>query len=245
MTIARHESPLPFESRRCGRWPVIGCHRPASWSDASGSARSRCSVRCAHSREGLVETQSGEGTFVARRPAAGAPDVAWQTSALGTALADTGPLLELVSPRPLEANSLSGGYLPPDLQPTALLMKAMTRAQRRPGAWGTVPVSGLPELREWFPSEVANGGNAGDVVIATGGQAALTSALRAVCEPGGAMVLESPTYLGAIAAARASGLRIVPIAGRWDGPDPRRPTCRRCSPPSPTSPVTTRFCGMT
>ena len=170
--------------------------------------------------EGLVETRSGEGTFVARRRVTGSPDVAWQTSALGPALVDTGPLLDLVSPRPLEANSLSGGYLPSDLQPTALLMKAMTRAQRRPGAWGTVPVSGLPELREWFAREVANGGNAGDVVIATGGQAALTSALRAVCEPGGALVLESPTYLGAIAAARASGLRIVPIAGRWDGPDP-------------------------
>ena len=244
MTIARHESPLPFESRRCGRCDRLPSTRQLVRRFGVSPVTVQRALRTL-AGEGLVETRSGEGTFVARRPAAGAPDVAWQTSALGTALADTGPLLELVSPRPLEANSLSGGYLPPDLQPTALLMKAMTRAQRRPGAWGTVPVSGLPELREWFPSEVANGGNAGDVVIAAGGQAALTSALRAVCEPGGAMVLESPTYLGAIAAARASGLRIVPIAGRWDGPDPRRPTCRRCSPPSPTSPVTTRFCGMT
>lgn len=170
--------------------------------------------------EGIVETRAGEGTFVARRLVVGAGDVAWQTSALGAPVADVGPLLELVTPRPLEANSLSAGYLPSDLQPTALLVKAMTRAQRRPGAWGTVPVSGLPELREWFAREVANGGNAGDVVIAQGGQAALTSVLRAVCEPGSAVVVESPTYLGAIAAARAGGLRIVPIAGRWDGPDP-------------------------
>ena len=45
----------------------------------------------------------------------------------------------------------------------------------------------------------------------SGGQAALSTVLRAIVPPGEPVLVESPTYPGAIAAARAAGIRPVPV----------------------------------
>lgn len=58
------------------------------------------------------------------------------------------------------------------------------------------------------------------MVICSGGQAALSSALRALAAPGDTLLVESPTYLGALAAARAAGLRVVPVPTDPDGVRP-------------------------
>ncbi|MYT45207.1 aminotransferase class I/II-fold pyridoxal phosphate-dependent enzyme, partial [Streptomyces sp. SID5471] len=50
-----------------------------------------------------------------------------------------------------------------------------------------------------------------------GGQSALTAALRALAPPGAPVLVESPTYPGVLAAARASGLRPVPVPVDADG----------------------------
>jgi len=55
------------------------------------------------------------------------------------------------------------------------------------------------------------------MVICPGGQAALSSALRSLAAPGDTLLVESPTYLGALAAARATGLRVVPVPADADG----------------------------
>ena len=44
-----------------------------------------------------------------------------------------------------------------------------------------------------------------------GGQSGLSAALRALSSPGSPVLVEAPTYLGALAAARAAGLRPVPV----------------------------------
>jgi DNA-binding transcriptional MocR family regulator len=62
--------------------------------------------------------------------------------------------------------------------------------------------------------------HADDIVIGPGGQAALSSALRALAAPGETLLVESPTYLGALAAARATGLRVVPVPADADGVRP-------------------------
>ena len=99
---------------------------------------------------------------------------------------------------------LSSGYLPADLQPTAALGAALARAARRPGAWDRVPLAGISGLRSFFAAAV--GATAGDVLICPGGQAALAACLRGLAAPGAPVIVESPTYLGALAAARAQGL---------------------------------------
>ena len=56
-----------------------------------------------------------------------------------------------------------------------------------------------------------------DVLITPGGQAALSAVFRHLCAPGDPVIVESPTYVGALAAARAAGLILVPVPGDRDG----------------------------
>ena len=50
-----------------------------------------------------------------------------------------------------------------------------------------------------------------------GGQAALSACFRALAAPGETVVIESPTYIGAIAAARAAGLELIPVPTDAEG----------------------------
>ncbi|GIE98881.1 transcriptional regulator [Paractinoplanes rishiriensis] len=169
--------------------------------------------------EGVVETRSGRGTFVAARPAARrAPDLSWQTVALGPRRPGEEEMQALLALPPDGAITLSGGYLDADLQPAAALGAALARAGRQPASWQRGPVEGRADLRAWFAREAGLRGD--DLVICPGGQAALSSTVRALAEPGDTLLVESPTYLGALAAARAAGLRVVPVPADMDGVRP-------------------------
>jgi DNA-binding transcriptional MocR family regulator len=171
--------------------------------------------------EGLVEPRPGRGTFVADRPdAPPAPDLSWQAVALGERAVDEAPLQELLAVPPADAIPLSSGYLQTELQPLAVLGAALARAARRPGAWERGPVEGRDELRAWFAREAGGSLRAHDMVVCPGGQAALSTALRALTAPGDAVLVESPTYVGAMIAARAAGLRVVPVPSDADGVRP-------------------------
>ncbi len=173
-------------------------------------------------RRGLVETRPGSGTYTAaRRFWAGHPaDVSWQTMALGSRSGLGADLERLIEPTPPGAISMAGGFLDEGLQPLGLLASAAARAARRPGGWSRLPLQGLPELRSHFAAEIGPGMSAEHVIITPGGQAALSAAFRHLAAPGDPVILESPTYVGAIAAARAAGLTLVPIAGDGEGADP-------------------------
>ncbi|MCD9143358.1 aminotransferase-like domain-containing protein [Streptomyces albireticuli] len=174
--------------------------------------------------EGLVVTRPGAGAFRAAPHSAPARpgDTSWQQVALSVetpgeavprAVDASGVLSTLAEPPP-GVIELSGGYLHPTLQPERALAAALGRAGRRPGAWGRPPIDGVGELRAWFAREI--GGPAGtvapsDVLVTAGGQSALTAALRALAPPGAPVLVESPAYPGILAAARASGQRLVPV----------------------------------
>jgi DNA-binding transcriptional MocR family regulator len=171
--------------------------------------------------EGAVVTRPGSGTFVAQgsgRPAAGL-DLGWQTVALADRAIDTTDLTDALGPAPEGTIMLNGGYLHPGLQPVRALSAALARAARRPDAWERVPISGLLSLRTMFASSagVAAGVTADDVLITAGGQSALSMVFRAIAAPGSPVLVESPTYPGALAAARAAGLRPVPVPLDQDG----------------------------
>ena len=171
--------------------------------------------------EGLVEARPGRGSFVARGDGPAPPaDLGWQSVALGERTVSAEGLGELLAvPRP-GAVPLTSGYLSEDLQPLGTLSAAMGRAARRPGAWGRAPVEGLEQLRAWFAREAGGGFGAHDAVVASGGQAALSAAFRALAAPGSPVLFESPTYVGALAAARAAGLVPVPVPTDRDGVRP-------------------------
>ncbi|MFI6286346.1 PLP-dependent aminotransferase family protein [Streptomyces sp. NPDC051018] len=171
--------------------------------------------------EGLVVTRPGAGAFRApprpAPPAAG--DTSWQEVTLSASVAGelvprtvdaSGVLATLAAPPP-GVVEFNGGYLHPSLQPERAMAAALARAGRRPGAWGRPPAEGLPELREWFARDLGDHITAADVLITAGGQSALATALRALAPPGAPVLVESPTYPGMLAIARAAGLRPVPV----------------------------------
>jgi DNA-binding transcriptional MocR family regulator len=172
--------------------------------------------------EGLVEPRPGRGTFVAARPApdGGAPDLSWQSVALGARAVEEAALQELLAVPPAAAVPLSSGYLEPELQALPALGAALGRASRRAGAWDRGPVEGREELRAWFAREAGGRMRAHDMVVCPGGQSAMATAFRALASPGETILVESPTYVGAIAAARAAGVRVVPVASDHDGVRP-------------------------
>ncbi|MFC4584575.1 aminotransferase-like domain-containing protein [Sphaerisporangium corydalis] len=171
--------------------------------------------------EGRVVTRPGSGAFVADTPAPGDTlDLSWQTVSLGDRSVDDSAVSGLLTPPPDGVIPLTGGYLHPGLRPSRALTAAATRAVRRPDAWALPPLSGVTELRRWFATEVGGGVTLADVLIVSGGQAALTLAFRALAGPGAPMLVETPTYPGALAAARAAGLRAVAVPVDRDGVRP-------------------------
>ncbi|POX49011.1 PLP-dependent aminotransferase family protein [Streptomyces sp. Ru72] len=180
--------------------------------------------------EGLVVTRPGAGAFRAE-PRAAAPavgDTAWQEVALSADVSAelvprsvdaSGVVVSLAAP-PAGVIEFTGGYLHPSLQPERAMAAALSRAGRRPGVWARPPVEGVAELREWFARGIGGATTAADVLITAGGQSALTTALRALAPPGAAVLVESPTYPGMLAIARAAGLRPVPVPVDADGVKP-------------------------
>ncbi|ATZ27696.1 HTH-type transcriptional regulator NorG [Streptomyces lavendulae subsp. lavendulae] len=180
--------------------------------------------------EGLVVTRPGAGVFRSppRTEAGASGDTSWQEvslSAEGTgevvprSVDASGVMVCLTAPPP-GVIGLNSGYLHTSLQPERAMAAALARAGRRPGAWGRPPVEGLPELRDWFAREIGGAVGAADVLVTAGGQSALTTALRALAPPGAPVLVESPTYPGLLAIARASGCRPVPVPVDADGVRP-------------------------
>lgn len=163
--------------------------------------------------EGLVVTRPGAGTFRAPpRPAPPVVDLGWQTVALADREIDTRGLSTAADRTGDERTiSLSTGYLHPSLMPVRALTTAADRAIRRPGVWEAGSTSGLSGLRNWFARTAGSSVDARDVTITSGGQATLSTVLRALVPAGEALVVESPTYPGSLAVARAAGIRPVPV----------------------------------
>lgn len=174
-------------------------------------------------REGLIETRPGHGTFVAgareNAPTIRA-DYAWQSAALGPARFSLRGLAGMMSTPPAGALQLNKGYLPGHLQAGALLSAAAARALRRPGIWDPMPVDGLPELRDWFAAETGGVFQPRDVIICPGTQAAIAAAFRALAGHGDPILFESPSYTGAMACAEAAGLQIIPVPADEQGVRP-------------------------
>ncbi|WP_062210152.1 PLP-dependent aminotransferase family protein [Streptomyces sp. NBRC 109706] len=163
--------------------------------------------------EGAVVTRPGSGTYVARRPALGdrAADTDWQTVALTDRAVEIHQIADPFGPPPAGTIVLDGGYVHRTLQPTRPLSAALARAARRPDAWDRAPASGLMALRTVFARLVGAGVTPEDVLVTAGGQSALSIAFRAIAGPGSQILVESPTYPRALAAARTAGLRPVPV----------------------------------
>jgi DNA-binding transcriptional MocR family regulator len=176
---------------------------------------------------GLIETRPGVGTFVRELRPVRPADYGWQTAALRAPHHRPPSVSAPLRSADPDAIAFHSGYPALDLLPERLLRNAFARAGRGEAGWTRSPVAGNPDLRAWFAAELAAAGTAGtaaptarDVVVLPGTQSGLSSVFRALVGPGQPLLVESPTYWGALLAAAHAGVDVVPVRGGPDGPDP-------------------------
>jgi DNA-binding transcriptional MocR family regulator len=177
--------------------------------------------------QGMVESRPGVGTFVRTVRVARPNDYGWQTAALGSPQ-NRGPRSSTaLRTTPNDVIALHSGYPERELLPERLVRAALTRSARSDAAVHRSPTAGLPELQAWFATELGTAAPVGvappapsDVVIFPGSQSGLSTAFRALAGAGRPLLMESPTYWGAILAAARSGVHVVPVPSGTHGPAP-------------------------
>ena len=122
--------------------------------------------------------------------------------------------------------SLAGGLPAVGHVHDRVLADIAARVLAEPGAAQYATTEGWPPLRAWLAAGLATGGapaaDGDDVRVTHGSQQALELTVRALVDPGEAVVVEQPTYLGAVQALRAAdaAVRAVPVDA--DGLDTER-----------------------
>jgi len=176
--------------------------------------------------QGLVESRPGIGTFVRSIPVTRPNDYGWQTAALG---AIRNPLPQVHPSQrsfPNDVIALHSGYPDRELLPQRLVKSAFARVARSDSVLHRTEAAGLPELQAWFASELNEhllpglaAPTSRDVVILPGSQSGLSSIFRSLVGRGEPMLIESPTYWGAIMAAAQVGVTLIPVPSGPHGPD--------------------------
>lgn len=95
---------------------------------------------------------------------------------------------------------------------------------RKPELWQYAPPLGFEDLRREISGRLSEQGlhrSPDEILVTSGAQQGLDLVFRTFTDPGDAVVMESPTYSGALALARFAGVRIVELPMGPDGPDAR------------------------
>ena len=121
--------------------------------------------------------------------------------------------------------SLAGGLPSADSFPVEALREATTRVLRDTPreALQYAASEGFGPLREWVAEHLVEQGMQvapSQVLITTGSQQGLDLAGKVLCDAGSRVLVETPTYLGALQAFAAFEPDIVPVAADDEGPLP-------------------------
>lgn len=177
--------------------------------------------------QGVIESRPGVGTFVRAIRTARPNDYGWQTAALGSPPHRIPSSSSALRTTPNDVIALHSGYPDKELLPERLVRAAFTRAARSEAAVSRPPSAGLPELQSWFASELGaitpvgrTPPAASDVVILPGSQSGLSTLFRTLVGAGRPLLIESPSYWGAMLAAAQVGVQLVPIPSGPRGPNP-------------------------
>ncbi len=198
--------------------------------------------------DGLVEGHVGRGTIVSALPRAGR--ITWDKSlsapfpwseylaAVGQQVRD--PLIrELVSLCAREdVISLAAGVPAPDLYPIERFAQATDRVLRRDGRalLQHCPTEGHPAFRETLATLAFDRGfttSPENILVIAGSQQGLDLVTRLLIEPGDVVVVEVPSYLGALIAFRAAGARLLGVPMDDEGMRPDVLVCFFNDPATP------------
>jgi GntR family transcriptional regulator/MocR family aminotransferase len=177
------------------------------------------------SRQGVVESSVGRGTFVSggAAPAEALPPYEPRLSPMVERLLD----LERTRPRfgSAEGAAPLHSLIPdPRLYPADAFRKALGRALQDGGPelllYGGP--QGLPRMREALAAHLAGHGldaDAGELVLCHGASQGIALAVRLFAVPGDCVALEEPTYNNVLHTMRGLGLETAPVPMREGGVD--------------------------
>ena len=170
---------------------------------------------------GLIESRSGRGFYVARRP---------PTDLLATIEATADPAVNALSlaraalTEHKDIIAAGSGFLPAswlmEIAPGSVMMR-LARS-RRPQTWLPCPPQGLPELREQIAARLVQRGIAAgpaNIVTTYGASQAFTLLGQILLSPGDAVLVEDPGYFVLFEQLRSHHVRLVPVPRDADGPD--------------------------
>ncbi len=175
--------------------------------------------------DGVVRSYTGRGTFLAAATAtrqdrlgASPDDDVWRTA---FSRAVEGANVErLLSAYQLattaEGISFASGFPADDLTPVDEFSQAVAGvlAERGPEVLTYGPLSGSPGLREHIAADMRRHGcevSADQILITNGSQQAIELVFRTLIDPGDPVVLEDPTFAGALSALGSLGARLVGV----------------------------------
>ena len=181
--------------------------------------------------EGLVRSHTGRGTFLeAATPAAPAvetaprdPDpwfTAFSSAVEGSRVASLLSVYRVAISS--EGISFAGSYPAGDLMPVEGFRRAMNAVLREhvTELLGYGPTAGYGPLREAIAADLRRRGSkvsAESVLVTNGSQQAIELAFRTFVDAGDPVIVEDPTYTGAISVLSSIGARIVGVPGDDDG----------------------------
>jgi DNA-binding transcriptional MocR family regulator len=173
---------------------------------------------------GLIRARERSGYFVTAADSALAPEVL----GLEGELEETCPVAvdELVfsilaSARQRDVVPLGSAFPSPLLYPLGRLARTLARGAASMDPWSTVDDigAGSADLRRQIAQRYLADGmqvQPDDIILTNGALEALSLSLQAVTRPGDAVVVESPTFYGALQALERCGLKAIEV-----------PTCAR------------------
>lgn len=181
---------------------------------------------------GVITSTVGRGTFIAARPqtkpeAASVlpPGLAWGRLLSRRLESGTLARVDRLAPSAAGADVIQLHRMQPsaDLLPSEPFRRSMEHVLRatKGRALGYAPREGLPALRQQIADGLSADGvpvRAEDVLITSGSQQALDLLARAFIDPGDTVVVEAPSYSGAINVFAASGASLYGVP--WDEQGP-------------------------
>ena len=215
-----------------------GARLPAERDLAARLGVDRMTVARAYedlTRAGLILRHVGRGSFVADEVAPGPaqdlpapPGVLWASAFASRAgFTSAGAVGALHAAAPDNAVNLSSLFPDPTLFPLEGFRKAMEIAIRSEGTrlFGYGPAGGYAPLRRWLVTTLRERGlvvGEDEIVITNGSQQGIDLAARAFLDPGDRVIVENPTYTGAVQVFHSHGARVIGVPVDHEGIRPDR-----------------------
>ena len=163
---------------------------------------------------GLLRGYVGRGTFVCAAPEPTGAPFAWRGKIAAAALRSSDSTLRDAIRHSSDARllSLAAGEPAIDCFPAAAFQQAIEQVLRRDAraVWRHGPTEGQPVLREAIAERF--GVPAESVLVLAGAQQGLDLLARCLIDPGDAVIIDRPGYLGAIQSFHAAGAKLI----GWD-----------------------------